>query len=198
MELLHCVTFVLHLLKAKSEKITKTESLKPLSIHGLSLFTFLSFLFAGWHKLSRTCSSSSMLYVWSIFSYYPLCAFYYFYFFSSNEKNKSLFCLVCLSFRFLTSHLLCIIHQPFCVMSECGSNQPAGIKEFIQKLCVKHFKHRSREKYFDLATQRLPPGGLPAYEMLHLLHAFFPQGFWSDTGFVQSIELDLSYHGMAL
>lgn len=120
------------------------------------------------------------------------------FFFSSNEKNKSLFFFVCLSFRFLTSHLLCIIHQTFCVMSECGSNQPAGIKEFIQKLCVKHFKHRSREKYFDLATQRLPPGGLPAYEMLHLLHAFFPQGFWSDTGFVQSIELDLSYHGMAL
>lgn len=60
-------------------------------------------------------------------------------------------------------------------MSEFGSNQPAGIKEFIQKLCVKHFKRRSREKHFDLATQRLPPGALPAYEMLHLLHAFFPR-----------------------
>lgn len=175
MELLHCVTFVLHLLKAKSEK-TKTESLKPLSIYGLSLFTFLSFIFAGWHKPSRTCSSSSMLYVWSIFSYYPLCAFYY-YFFSSNEKNKSLFCFLCLSFRFLTSHLLYIIHQTFCVKSECGSNQPAGIKESMQKLCVKHFKHRSREKYFDLATRRLPPGACLLMRCCIFCMLFFPRVF---------------------
>lgn len=176
----------------KSQKWkNKTESLKPLSIYGLSLFTFLSFLFAGWHKLSQTCSSSPMLYVWSIFSYYPPCAFYFF--FSSNEKNKSLFCFVCLSFRFLTSHLLYIIHQTFCVMSECGSNQPAGIKEFTQKLCVKHFKHRSREKYLDLATQRLPPGACLLMRCC-IFCMFFSPGFliwhWlcsvNRTGFILS------------
>lgn len=97
------------------------------------------------------------------------------FFLSSNEKNKSLFCFVCLSFRFLTSHLLYIIHQTFCVMSECGSNQPAGIKEFTH-VC-KTFQTQKQREILWSRNATTSSGGLPAYEMLRLLHVFFPRVF---------------------
>lgn len=169
-ELLHCGRFFFMHFKAKSEKKKKLLS------HLWIFFAYFSVIFfPGRHKLSRMCSSSSMLYVWSIFSYEPLCAFYFFP--SSNEKNKSLFCYVCTSFRFLTSHLLYIIHQTFCVKSACSSKQPARIKESTQKLCKTLQTQTHRVKNFDLAIQRLPPGGLPVYRLLQFLLAFFPQGF---------------------